>query len=51
MPDGCVDLVIGNSASGNTGGNYNIPSGNAAGPIVTTTDLATNTSPNVNYDY
>ncbi|MEK7757717.1 MAG: right-handed parallel beta-helix repeat-containing protein, partial [Planctomycetota bacterium] len=45
------NLVIGNSASGNTGGNYNIPSGNAAGPIVTATDMATNTSPNVNYDY
>jgi parallel beta-helix repeat protein len=45
------NLVIGNSASGNTAGNYDIPSGNAAGPIVTSAALLSNTSPNANYDY
>ena len=45
------NLVIGNSASGNTGGNYNIPSGNAAGPIAGALDVPTTTSPNANYEY
>ena len=48
--DSSVNLIIRNSASGNTI-NYDIGASNAAGPILSPADLATNTNPHANYEY
>ncbi len=47
---GTGNLIIRNSAGGNTGGDYVIGSNNAAGPIVTRNNVATNTNPHANFD-
>lgn len=44
------NLIISNSVSGGTT-RYSILAGNAAGPIVTTANVATNTIPTANFDY
>ena len=52
--DGAVNsntgnLVIGNHARNNAAGQFSIPSGNSVGPILTTAQVATTTSPTANY--
>lgn len=44
------NLIISNSVSGGTT-RYSIVAGNAAGPIVTAANVATNTIPTANFDY
>ena len=45
------NLIIRNSASGNTSGNYSIVAGCAVGPIVTEANIAASTNPHANYSY
>jgi len=44
------NLILRNSAAGNTV-NYNLATNNAVGPILTSTNLATNDNPHANYDF
>ena len=46
------NLIIGNSARGNQGNDYtSIGAGNTVGPIVTSTNIATDSNPHANYQF
>ena len=49
--DGTDNLIIKNSAMGNSTNNYDVTAGNGVGPIIGTSDVDSSDSPHANYDF